>query len=453
MKFKYTLDLLQNTIQRDNAVLISNHTKIEKRSVIVFRCHCGEEYDKIAEGLLKKESGAFCKKCTLLNTIKKTKDTLEKKYKKNPICTIESLHNTIERDNAILLDDYKEITQNTIIYFICNCGKDSEKNCLQLIKVSGAFCKDCTRITWTRKTKETNIKKYGVECTVHNPEIKAKIIKSNLEKYGVENVFQSEKIKEKIKKNNLEKYGVEHYTQTDESKEKMKKINLEKYGVENYGQTKECREKMKETIIKKYGVEHYSQTDEYKEKIKQTNLEKYGVEHYSQTDEYKEKCKNTFLEKYGVSNPNKTKEIRNKIKETNLKRYGVEYPSQCPNIMEKTQKNARKYKEYTMPNGEIRKVQGYEPLALNELVKLYKEDDILTERKSVPRIQYVINDKKRYYFPDIYIKSMNKIIEVKSTWTYKCKEDFVKEKEEATKKLGYNYEIWIYNKKGEKIVK
>ena len=53
--------------------------------------------------------------------------------------------------------------------------------------------------------------------------------------------------------------------------------------------------------------------------------------------------------------------------------------------------------------------------------------------------------------PDIYIKSENKIIEVKSTWTYKSKTDNIKEKEESTKALGYNYEIWIYNKQGKKI--
>jgi len=383
MKFKYTLDLLKNTIQRDNAVLISNHTKIEKRSVIVFRCHCGEEYDKTAQRLIR-ESGAFCKKCTLLNTIKKTKNSLQEKYSKIPICTIKSLHNTIERDKAILLDDYKEITQNTIVYFICNCGKDSEKNCLQLITVSGAFCKDCTRITWTRKKKETNMKKYGVECTVHNPEIKAKMIKSNLEKYGVENVFQSEEIKDKIKKNNLEKYGVEHYTQTEECRDKMKKTNLEKYGVENYGQTKECRDKMKQTSLIRYGVEHSGQSQEIQEKIQNQSL---------------------------------------------------------------------KFKEYTMPSGKIRKVQGYESFALNELVQLYKEEDILTNRRDIPRIQYMINDKNKYYFPDIYIKSVNKIIEVKSTWTYKLKTGNIKVKEEATKKLGYDYEIWIYDAKGEKIVK
>jgi len=39
-----------------------------------------------------------------------------------------------------------------------------------------------------------------------------------------------------------------------------------------------------------------------------------------------------------------------------------------------------------MPSGDIRKVQGYEPFALDILVKKYKEDDIKTDRKDIPRI-------------------------------------------------------------------
>jgi hypothetical protein len=120
--------------------------------------------------------------------------------------------------------------------------------------------------------------------------------------------------------------------------------------------------------------------------------------------------------------------------------------------MEKTQKNAKKYKEYTMPSGIIRKVQGYESFALDELVNIYSEDDIKTDRKDIPRIKYIINDKNKYYFPDIYIKSGNKIIEVKSNWTYKCKEDNVQEKSNATKLAGYEYEIWIYDNKGNKTI-
>lgn len=450
MKFKYTLELLQNIIERDNAVLISSHIKVEKRSVILFRCKCGEEYHKTAQSLIR-ESGAFCKKCTLLNTIEKTKNTIISNTGKIPICTLDSLNKIIKRDNAELLDEYKLITQNTIIHFKCNCGNKSEKNCLQLIDVSGAFCKDCTRITWTKKTKKTNIERYGVECTVHFPEIKEQIIKSNLEKYGVKNVFESTEIKKKSKETIIKKYGVEHQMKSKDIKNKIKETNIKKYGVDNPAKSDEVKNKMKKTVIDRYGVEHYSQTDKYKEQIKETNLNRYNVEHYSQTDEFKNKTKETFIRNYGVSNPNKNKEVRDKIKQTCLKKYGVEYPSQSPEIMEKTQKNAKKYKEYSFPSGTIIKVQGYESFALNELIKIYQEDDILTDRKDIPRIQYYINNKKRYYFPDIYIKSINKIIEVKSTWTYKSKIDNIQEKAKATKEAGYDYEIWIYDSKGNKL--
>ena len=98
-------------------------------------------------------------------------------------------------------------------------------------------------------------------------------------------------------------------------------------------------------------------------------------------------------------------------------------------------------------------------LNLDELFKLYEEDDIKTDRKSIPRITYYLQDnqdnkpKKRYYFPDIYIVSINKIIEVKSSWTYKQYIEKIKLKAEATKKAGYDYKIWIYdNKKNKTIV-
>jgi hypothetical protein len=100
-----------------------------------------------------------------------------------------------------------------------------------------------------------------------------------------------------------------------------------------------------------------------------------------------------------------------------------------------------------MPSGEIRLVQGYEPFALDILIKTYTETEILTDREFVPNIPYIFNSKKCIYFPDIFISKDNKIIEVKSTWTYKCKGDKIKEKAEAVKSLGYEYEIWIFDDK------
>jgi hypothetical protein len=46
---------------------------------------------------------------------------------------------------------------------------------------------------------------------------------------------------------------------------------------------------------------------------------------------------------------------------------------------------------------------------------------------------------------DIFIPSQNFCIEVKSTWTMEKNIEKVFQKQEAGKKSGYNYEIWIYD--------
>jgi len=63
---------------------------------------------------------------------------------------------------------------------------------------------------------------------------------------------------------------------------------------------------------------------------------------------------------------------------------------------------------------------------------------------SVPRICY--DNNTRYYFPDIWIESENKIIEVKSDWTYKLHKESNIKKQEATVKAGYLFEFWVFDK-------
>jgi hypothetical protein len=116
--------------------------------------------------------------------------------------------------------------------------------------------------------------------------------------------------------------------------------------------------------------------------------------------------------------------------------------------------NAYKLKEYILPSGNIIKCQGYEHFALDELFQNYNinENDIITGCKNVPTIWY--NDesgKKHRHYVDIFILSQNKCIEVKSTWTAEKKKDCIFLKQEAAKKMGYTYEIWIYNADGKKI--
>jgi hypothetical protein len=361
------------------------------------------------------------------------------------------LDEVLERDSAKLVGDYQKLNRDSKIKFICSCGEEDDKNIRQIYNKTGMFCTKCTLLKKKEKTKKTNLIKYGVEITLQNKEIKEKIKKINLEKYGSENPFQSNKIKEKIKKTNLIKYGVEFPTQNKEIYKKIKQTNLQKYGCEAASQNKIIREKVTQTNLKKFGVKIPTQNKEIYNKIKQTNLEKYGTEQPAQNKEVQDKYKLTCMKKYGVENAAQNKKVKEKAKQTNLEKYGTEHPAQNPEVMERTQKNAKKYKEFKMPSGTIRKVQGYEPFALTTLLQTYTEEQIKTDRKDVPRVDYEVDGKKRYYFPDIFLTHENKIIEVKSTWTYKCKADNVKQKADACRAKGFNFEFWVYNAKGERV--
>jgi hypothetical protein len=120
-------------------------------------------------------------------------------------------------------------------------------------------------------------------------------------------------------------------------------------------------------------------------------------------------------------------------------------------IMEKSIKTAYKMKDYILPSGNLIKIQGYEKFALDELIinDKFHESDIITGIKNVPEIWYIGEDNEKHrHYVDIFIPSQNKCIEVKSTWTFK--KPNVLNKQTAAKELGYNYEIWVYDNKGNK---
>lgn len=117
----------------------------------------------------------------------------------------------------------------------------------------------------------------------------------------------------KSKQSPLRKYGVDNYSKTKEHKERVKQTCLEKYGQTSFNKKKE-----KQTCLEKYGDENYNNP----EKRKQTCLEKYGREIPFNYDKAKETC----LEKYGVDNYSKTKEFKDRVKETNLNKFGVSTP-------------------------------------------------------------------------------------------------------------------------------
>ena len=233
---------------------------------------------------------------------------------------------------------------------------------------------------------------------------------------------------------------------------KIRNTCLEKYGVEHYFQDKDVIEKRKQTCLEKYGVEYSLQFKEFINKRKQTCLDKYGFENPNQSKKIMEKRKKTNLKKYGVEHSLASQEVRSKIKKTMLDKYGVEHALQNVDIVNNMSKKSYLAKTYTLPSGKQINYQGYEHFALNEIINNIDENDIVTGCKNVPKIRYNDeNEKLHYHFVDIFIKSENKCIEVKSTWTFKKNKDKVLLKQKAAKELGYEYDLWVYNSKGEKI--
>ena len=268
---KFDREALDATLLRHGAQLIGDYPKMNKRIRVYFRCKCGGEGNKLAFEIINRV-GAFCKPCTNHRATNKLHETISKNRGDTVKCNLNRLDEVIRRDNAILMDHYESMTNRTPIHFRCSCGNESTKDATQLIVVSGAFCKVCTRNTWRERTKKTNLEKYGHVSPTQNSEIKDKITKKLLELYGVDNVFKSPLIKEKIKETNREKYGVDYTSQSSEFREKIKKTSIKKYGTENPAQSAEVKKKMKETNLRLYGVEYSIQNKQIQERKKKSNL-------------------------------------------------------------------------------------------------------------------------------------------------------------------------------------
>jgi hypothetical protein len=70
----------------------------------------------------------------------------------------------------------------------------------------------------------------------------------------------------------------------------------------------------------------------------------------------------------------------------------------------------------------------------------------------MPEINYIGCDGKLHsYYPDLFIKSKNMIVEVKSMWTYNKDKEKNLLKKEACLSMGYLFEFRIYDGKGKMI--
>jgi len=230
-------------------------------------------------------------------------------------------------------------------------------------------------------------------------------------------------------------------TTGDQARKKSESIS-KSYWKKDLKTRKEIQEKRKKSIFEKYGVDHNFLIPEVRDKITKGNIEKYGDPIVTRNPEIIEKIKKTNSLKYGGNSPMCSNEVKIKSRMKCLDKFGIDGPP------------LGTYKKYEMPSGRIVKYLGFEDRAFNFLLTEMKENDFIPyvgNNSEFPIIEYVDNlDTKRRYFPDIFIPKLNKIIEVKSSWTYEINKEINDIKAETCKKLGYSFEFWIYNGKNDK---
>lgn len=119
-----------------------------------------------------------------------------------------------------------------------------------------------------------------------------------------------------------------------------------------------------------------------------------------------------------------------------------------PEFAEFMLNSRHKYKEFIFPSGKIVKIQGYEDKALKDLLEKYNENDIFVGIKNIKdqigEIYYNLNENIHQYLPDIYVKSINTVFEVKSKYTYNQKVEINSLKENACIEKGFNFKFLIY---------
>lgn len=427
-KLRYDFDLLDKLCKENEVTLVEDYSKqkISSKSDIKINCKkCLNPFEKTFSKLIQNKI-FLCKKCNYKKNFTEDAKVFDK----------DLLDSLVKEHNVILLDKYEKIKRDTIIHYECinnRCKEPFKKKIFTIFNFSGFYCDKCSTLNKSDRAKKTFIEKYGVSNPLKNKEVREKMKRTVFKKYGVHHVMHVKDIVNKLKETNLKKYGTTSTLYVTSVREKIHKTWIEKYGTIQYRNTKLYKDNFRNSIQQKYGVNTVLQLKSIREKIKQTNLKKYGVD-----------------------NPTKNKSIYNKVVDTFKRKYNVINTSQNKFFFSKALKTMYSTKSYKMPSGKIIDVQGYEPYALNILFnEKVEEDDIITSRKDVPELWYTYKDDKyeHRHYVDIYIKSQNRCIEVKSTYTFSKDKEKVLTKQEYAKKEGYLYEIWVLGRKGNIIEK
>lgn len=333
-----------------------------------------------------------------------------------------SLQQFCNENDIELCKDYSNevVRRETKIEGKCRnegCNKLFNKVFRELKENNSYYCKLCLNKISNKKRKNTCLEKYGVEHVMKNDEIKN--ICNKVTKYNYELLKQISQENNRIK------------IKKDYSNEKIHA----NYIIDFLCTNKNCSRVISRRFCKLVKMRTLCvdcSRNNAKEIRKNTNIQTIGCENYFQSND-----------------------VKQQIKQTNIEKYGVEYCSQNVEIAKKILSTGIRFKNYIFPSGRVEKIQGYEDIALDDLinVELIDENDIIVGCKNVPTIWYNTDDNvKHRHYVDIFIPIQNRCIEIKAEWFYIRDKKQLILKKQAAETLGYKYELWVYNRKKEKII-
>lgn len=243
----------------------------------------------------------------------------------------------------------------------------------------------------------------------------------------------------------------------DASTKARKQTVKETYGVDNVTllSSVQTKQRKSEKVIQDNGL---TSKQNQQAAARASKKEKYGDEFYNNAD--------AIIASKALRTDEMIEKTTAQRSATNLKKYGVVNPLLLPGNQRKTAKGNASIKRYTMPSGKIVGIRGVEDKALTILLNQFNESDIVIHDAYNVCDDYVTfkytntNRHTWTYYPDILVKSENKIIEVKSQWwydgngaeKYKGRLENNLRKRQAALNAGYKFEFWIFDQKGSYMV-
>lgn len=368
-----------------------------KNRKVTYKCHCGHISETCVRNILDDVRQSHCPKC-------------QNNKNRTPYETVKKL---FEDNNCTLLSK-TYINRRELLDYKCSCGNIS--------KISYACFDDGERCEACRQDR------YKQTC---------------LERYQVDNVSKVEEFKEKSKETCREHFGVDHPMQNKEIKERSEQTCLEKYGVKWKFVLPEVYEKIRAIHKQNHGVEYPLQSEDIQAKIDLIFMQKYGATRPFLSPVFIKKYNEMMQEKYGSPWFVSSKEFTRQM----VDKYGVEHAIQNPTIFKKAIQTSFKRREYISQDGKIWFVLGYENLCLDTLIKDENIScDIIKagDDDEIPVCKYILkaDGKTHIWYPDVWIEGDNRLIEVKSTWTYNKNPSMMKDKMDCCE---YNCELWVYD--------